>query len=268
MTQPFDYTFGASAPENYERYFVPAIGRPVAERLMQAARLKAGERVLDVGCGTGVVTRLAAEQVGSGGTVAGVDPSEGMLAVARATAAPASGITWHEAGAESLPLADGAYDVVLSQMALQFVADRSQAMREMKRVLAPGGRVALNVPGRIAPLFQGMADAFGRHISPQVAGFVQAVFLLHDEAELEGLFNDAGFREVRVRTDDVDLKLPGPTAFFRQYVASTPLSAALAGADEPIWTALEHEVVAGWQRFAEGSGMRYTQGIVTATARC
>ena len=82
-------TYGGSPPSNYERYFVPAIGRPLAVELVHAAALRAGERGVDIACGTGVVTRLAAEQVGSGGAVTGVDVNAGMLAVARTV--PADG---------------------------------------------------------------------------------------------------------------------------------------------------------------------------------
>ena len=67
MVEHFDQSFPASAPENYQRFFVPAIGRPLAEDLLKEARLVAGERVVDVGCGTGVVARLAAERVGPEG---------------------------------------------------------------------------------------------------------------------------------------------------------------------------------------------------------
>jgi predicted RNA methylase len=83
--QHFVQSYGGSAPENYERYFVPAIGAPLANDLIGIAALRPGERVLDVACGTGVVARLASQAVGSAGTVAGLDINPGMLAVARST---------------------------------------------------------------------------------------------------------------------------------------------------------------------------------------
>ena len=76
--------YGATPAENYQRFFVPAIGEPLADDLIGIAGLRSGQRVLDVACGTGVVTRMAAERVGTAGAVAGLDVNPGMLAVARA----------------------------------------------------------------------------------------------------------------------------------------------------------------------------------------
>jgi len=85
MTQAtFNATdYDGTGPENYEKFFVPAIGGPLAKDLVASASLQPGERVLDVACGTGVVTRLAARQVGQRGSVAGLDVNPGMLSVAR-----------------------------------------------------------------------------------------------------------------------------------------------------------------------------------------
>jgi ubiquinone/menaquinone biosynthesis C-methylase UbiE len=265
--QHFAQSFGANAPENYERFFVPAIGRPLANDLVRIAALHAGERVLDVGCGTGVVTRLAAERVRPGGAVAGLDINAGMLAVARSITPPDLGIEWYEASAESMPLPDGAFDVVLCQMSLQFVADRLRGLREMRRVLTSGGRLVLNVPGPAAPMFDILADAMGRHIAPQAAGFVRAVFALNQEAELEELLKDAGFQHVTAQAETRELSLPAPRDFLWQYVGSTPLAAVVTAADGEARSALEREVVAGWQAFASGDGMRYRQRVVIATAR-
>ena len=266
-TQTLAPPSAAAPPRNYERYFVPAIGLPIARTLIRAAALRPGERVLDVGCGTGVVTRLAAEQVGSVGAVAGLDPNPGMLAVARSSA-PGLGIEWHEAGAESMPLPDNAFDVVLCQMALQFMPERAQALREMRRVLADLGRIALNVPGPAGAPFEILADAMARHIGPQAGGFVRTVFALYDDAELESLLAGGGFRQPHASAETHELMLPRPADFLRQYIWSTPLAAVVSEASEEARAALEREVVTAWQRFAEGDGMRYRQRVVTVTALC
>jgi ubiquinone/menaquinone biosynthesis C-methylase UbiE len=220
--------------------------------------------VLDVGCGTGVVARLAAGQVGPGGTVAGLDPNPGMLAVARSVAPPELGIEWHQASAESMPLPDEAFDVVLCQMSLQFMADRPQALREMRRVLAGGGRIALNVPGPAGPPFAILTDAMARHLGDPAAGFIRTVFSLHDEAELAALLREAGFRDPTTIAETGELLLPGD--FLRQYLWSTPLAAAVAGASDETRSALEREVAEAWGQFGEGGGIRYRQRLVTATA--
>jgi ubiquinone/menaquinone biosynthesis C-methylase UbiE len=124
--QHYGRNFGSNAAENYESYFVPAIGAPVAADLIKVAALNSGERVLDVGCGTGVVTRLAAEKTGS--RVAGLDLNPGMLAVARSVTRAEMSIDWHEASAETIPLPDEGFDVVLCQMSLQFVSDKPSAV--------------------------------------------------------------------------------------------------------------------------------------------
>lgn len=176
--------YEGNPPANYERYFVPAIGAPLATDLVRLAALRPGERVLDVACGTGVVARFASRQVGDGGTVAGLDVNPGMLAVARSATPPGMRITWHEASAESMPLPTGSFDAVLCQMGLQFVPDKHAALREMWRVLAPGGRLLLNVPGPAPRPFAIMAEALARHVGAEAAGFVKHVFSLYDTSEL------------------------------------------------------------------------------------
>lgn len=111
--QRFGESYRGTAPENYQKFFVPMIGAPVADDLVERAGLAPGERVLDVACGTGVVTRLAAEKVGPDGRVAGLDVNAGMLEVARRATPPGLSIDWYEAAAESIPLSDESYDVVL-----------------------------------------------------------------------------------------------------------------------------------------------------------
>lgn len=257
----------ANPPENYERFFVPAIGEPLAKKLVREAALRPGERVLDVACGTGVVTRLAVNEVGPNGTVAAVDLNPGMLALARTTVPPGASIEWHEASAESMPLSDDSFDAALCQMSLQFMQDKRAALEEMWRVLVTGGRVLLNAPGPKVAIFDILSDAIGRRIAPQAAGFVDQVFSLNDTAELERLLNDAGFRDVDVCATTEELRLPGPRDFLWQYVYATPLAGLVSVADDEALNALERDVLARWQEFEYDGGMRYEQRVLIGRAR-
>ena len=252
-------------PENYEAYFVPAIGAPLAADLIAAARLHPDERVLDVACGTGVVTRLAAAVVGAGGAVAGLDVHPGMLAVARATSP--DDISWYETSIEAAPLPGGAFDVVLCQMGLQFVADKPKALAEIRRVLADGGRVVLNLPGPTPRLFTELADALARHIDARCAGFVNAVFSLHDPHELRRLLTGAGFEVIEIARTPRTLRLPAPEDFLWQYIHSTPLADLVAKATDQQRAALATDVGARWQRFVEGGALTLEVEITTVRAQ-
>ena len=242
------------------------IGGPFAEDLVTEAALNPGERVLDVACGTGVVARLAAERVGRSGTVAALDLNPGMLSVARSIPSSGAEIRWYETSAESLPLPDNGFDIVFCQLGLQFVADKVAAIREMHRVLVPSGRVLVSTPPPNA-FFDVLDDALARHVGREAAGFVRMVFSLHDPATIERLFREAGFDDVKVRTDTKPLRLPAARDFLWQYVHCTPLAAMLSTLDAARIGALESDVVRSWQRWSNDGGMTYDQRMSVAKAR-
>jgi ubiquinone/menaquinone biosynthesis C-methylase UbiE len=263
----FGEDYGDNPAENYERFFVPAIGAPLAADLVGRASLQPGERVLDVACGTGIVARLAAEEVGAAGAVAGLDINPGMLAVARSIAPQDASIEWDEASAEEMPLPDNSIDVVLCQMGLQFAPDRLHALREMRRVLTSGGRLLLNLPGPATPLFTALADALERNISPEAAGFALHVFSLYDEAEITEMMSAAGFLEVNVQTERMTLRLPAAKEFLWQYVRSTPLAGPVGQADDDARAALERAVLEVWEDFEEDGALQGEQPMAVGTAR-
>lgn len=251
---------------NYEKFFVPAIGAPLATDLVRRAALRRGERVLDVACGTGVVARFASQEIGADGTVIGLDVNPSMLAVARSTTPSEVAIVWHQASAEVMPFPDASFDVVLCQMGLQFMPDKHAALREMRRVLVPGGRLVLNMPGPAPRIFAVMEEALGSHIGAEAAGFVSKVFSLNDSVEIQNLVNGADFHDVSVQDEIKSLRLPAPEEFFWQYVQSTPLAATVAHLDSERRALLEREFAANAQEFVKDGGMILKVRIAVAAA--
>lgn len=269
MSEQVSYRhYSGTAAENYQRYFVPTIATAVAGDLLAAADLQPGERVCDLACGTGLIARLAAEQVGATGSVIGVDLAGDMLDVARSVpAASGAPIDWQQSPAESLPLTDDACDVVLCQMGLMFFDDKPAALAQARRVLAPGGRLVLNTPGTIQPPFEIMDAALARHINPELAGFVGMVFSMDDPDALAQLLSEAGFERVATTTTTTTLRLPAPVDFLWQYINLTPMGQVVAAAPDEAQAALEADVASQWKAFTEDGGLVVHQPMVIATAR-
>jgi SAM-dependent methyltransferase len=188
-----------AAATAYEALHVPALFQQWAGRLLDTIEIRSGDRVLDVACGTGVLARAAATRVGPTGMVVGIDPSPGMLAVARRLA-PA--LEWRQGAAESLPFADQSFDAVVSQFGLMFFADRRQALREMARVLAPGGQMAVAVWDALenSPAYPIEVALLERIAGPRAADALRAPFVLGDRRELAALFASAGIPSAVIAT--------------------------------------------------------------------
>ena len=158
-------------------------------------RVTAGDRVLDVACGTGVVARRALAAVGPRGSVVGVDLTEAMLAVAERIEPQ---VEWRLGDVMDLPLDDGSFDVVLCQAGLMFFPDRVAALAEMRRVLRTGGRLVVQVWGA-APAQAAFADVVEQHGGRAVADRYRSPWSLPDPDELLANVTAAGFTDVAVQ---------------------------------------------------------------------
>ncbi len=195
------------AAEAYESLHVPALFEQWAPRVLDAASVQPGSRVLDVACGTGVLARQAAGRVGADGVVAGIDPGAGMLAVAGRLAPT---VEWRQGTAESLPYSDQDFDAVVSQFGLMFFTDRRQALGEMLRVLAPGGSLAVAVWDTLenSTAYRVEVDLLERSAGKAAADALRAPFVLGDPEELTELFENAGVASVEVTTQMGTARFP------------------------------------------------------------
>jgi ubiquinone/menaquinone biosynthesis C-methylase UbiE len=193
-----------SAAEVYEEFFVRALFQEWAPQLADAAGVSPGVRVLDVACGTGVLAREAARR---GAKVTGLDRNEGMLAVARRVAPT---VDWRSGLAESLPFPDRSFESVASQFALMFFEDRAASLREMWRVLRPGGRLAVAVWDTLdrSPGYAAMTVLLKRLFGDAIAEQLRAPFVLGDIEALRSLFAEAGIPHAQIRTRDGTARFP------------------------------------------------------------
>ena len=213
-----------------EKFLMPTLFGPWAAEVVERAAPQPGERLLDVGCGTGAAARFAAERLGSSGRVVGLDIDAGMLEVAKRCAErDGHQIDWHKGDVIELPFDDQEFDLVVCCQGLQFFPDKATALGEMHRVLKPEGRLIASVwrdvrccPGHLA-LARALADLNGTEPAPMPP------FSLANADDIRSLAATAGYRNVNVAA----LRKISPFASVNEFVD------ALAGGAPSTRRALE-----------------------------
>lgn len=256
-------------PDSYERYQVPSVFEPLARMFLQRIALRPGQRVLDVACGTGVVTRLAAPILGPAGVIVGVDLNLQMLKVAREHA-PTNGaqVEWRQGDAAALPGSDADFDVVLCQQGLQFFPDKAGALRDMHRVLRPGGLVGICVWRTIehSPCHLAIAEALRRLVGAEVAQRFQAPFSFGDPDVLNAAMVAAGFRDVDIQVDIVMRRLLPPKESVPGLLASTPVGPEFAALEQMTRDAIVEEVATSLSEYRDEEGLTLPQPTHIALA--
>jgi SAM-dependent methyltransferase len=268
MAKNEQWQLSADAAELYERYVARYILGPWAPLLVDVAHVGVGERVLDVACGTGVVARAAAERAGSTGHVVGVDLNPGMIAVARSLPTPVgASIEWIERSALDLRLRDATIDVVLCQQGLQFFPDKALAMREMRRVLARGGRLALSVWNGVGLYNGAVGEALTRFVGDAAALQFCASRQVPAREELRRLATQAGFSAVDVHISRINVRLPRLDKFTLDHLSATPLAALIAATEPAAREKIGASVMQELQPYADGAGITYPEETHVLTAR-
>jgi SAM-dependent methyltransferase len=261
--------------ETYERFFGPAMFEPLAGVLVERAAPRPGERVLDVACGTGIVTRRLPLLVGESGRVVGLDLSPEMLAVARSQPSrDGAPVDWIEGDAQALPLEDGTFDLVVCQQGLQFVPDRAAAAREMRRVLGEDGRAVVAVWQGLDrhPMFRALIEAEAEHLGLPVERLATP-FSLGDADRLRALFDGAGFAAVDVSTADISARFAPADRFIRLTVrAAAAVMPELAEGGPEAMEELARAVTGAVEpeagRYREGDALVFPMVTNVAVAAC
>jgi SAM-dependent methyltransferase len=209
------------AAQGYEEFFVPAIFDQWPPILIESAGVVEGNRVLEVGCGTGVLAREVINRVGDGGSVTGLDLSESMLGVARGICPD---VDFRQGNAMDLPFEDDSFDVVIASFMLMFVPDPVLAVSELWRVLKPGGRLTFAVWEALEgnPVYANLVEIAGRCIDDAAGSSLAWPFALGAPGKLEEICSNAGIVSINGR--DGRAKFPSIDGFVRTEIQAWVLA--------------------------------------------
>jgi ubiquinone/menaquinone biosynthesis C-methylase UbiE len=219
--------FGGSIPENYDRYLGPSFFEPYANDM--AARLDPARhrRVLEIACGTGIVTRRLRERLAPDASLVATDLNPAMLALAQNT--PVENVTWREADATTLPFTDGSFDAVVCQFGVMFFPEKETAFRETHRVLSPGGVFLFNVWDSLEhnPIARTAHETIASFFDRDPPNFYEVPFGFSDAEEIRRLLQIAGFQDIQISTVKLQCRNRSAAEFAIGLVRGNPVATAI-----------------------------------------
>jgi ubiquinone/menaquinone biosynthesis C-methylase UbiE len=253
------------AVEHYEASWAEQL-KPAQDLLLALAALRSGERVLELACGTGLVTFPAAASVGPGGRVVATDLSDKMV---QFTAAEAErrGLTQVRCvrmGAESLDFPDASFDAVLCALGLMYVPEVPAALAEMRRVLVPGGRAVAAVWG--ARNRCGWAEIFPIVESRVQSDVCPMFFQLGTGESLAESLTRAGFEQVQTERLSTELLYESGDAAADAAFAGGPVAMAYSRFDDATRASARAEYIASIAQYRDGEGYRIPGEFVVSKA--
>lgn len=246
----------------------------LAATLLDLVGLRAGERVLDVATGTGVVAVMAAQAVGAGGEVVAADlAAEWRDVVAtRAAAAGVTNVRFQAASADALDQRDDSFDVALCQLGLMFVPEPAQALREMRRVLRAGGRLGVVVwsTGDRVRLFTATGPLLQPYLpKPEPGKELPTPLQLGEPGLIERLIGEAGFRDLATQRRTFDWVADEPEQHWQSNVAGPqapePARSAIAALPEAEREELHKRYVAALEAYRKDGAIKLPSEAIFVT---
>ena len=236
MSSPAAFT--GSVPRTYHTYLGPMIFDDYAHDMARRLAVREGERVLELACGTGIVTREIVKTLPKSARLLATDLSAAMLDVARTEVADDYRVSYQAVDACELPFADASFDAIACQYGVMFFPDKVKAMAAARRVLAPGGRYIFNVWDSLEhnPIPRAVHETLGAMFPTNPIPFLAKMpFGYSDRSEIERVVQAGGF--AKCMTELVSFPCTAPTAedAAKAWVEGTPILAGLAerGVSDP-----------------------------------
>jgi ubiquinone/menaquinone biosynthesis C-methylase UbiE len=261
--------FAGSIPAAYDRYLGPVLFQQYAEDIAARLKLDANASVLEVACGTGILTRVLRDRLPVGTRLVATDLNEPMFQDAARKFGKEEAVEWRQADASSLPFDDRSFDAVVCQFGMMFVPDKALAAREARRVLKPGGIFLFNVWDSLEhnPLGQIAHETIVSFFEKDPPMFYQTPFGYHDHAEITRLLEEAGFREVQIEVVARESGASRPEDAAQGLVHGNPVAVAISERDPSLLPVITNAIAdALKKRFGENE-LRAPMQAIVAEAR-
>ena len=230
MERDRNVVFAGEIPENYDRYLGPVIFDPYAEDLASRLAEKKLQRVLEVACGTGIVTRRLRDALPTTTEIVATDLNIDMFEFAKAKFGKDENVRWQQADASALPFRDDSFDAIVCQFGYMFVPDKSAAMREAERVLRNGGVFLFNVWDSFAanPFAEIAHTTIASFFETDPPKFYEIPFSLHDSKLVRGLLEDAHFTKIESFSESKPCRSKSAKDFATGLVRGNPVGTEAA----------------------------------------
>ena len=233
---------------------VTAMFDPLADATLDAVPLANNGHVLDLACGMGVVARKVVSLIGPAGRIAGVDVNSDMVKSARGLSEDeGGGCAWYVADAAALPFNAASFAMVFCQQGFQFFPDRLAVLREVKRVLHPGGRIAITVWAAVDALCEALTNAARQHVGDEHAERALSPFALSDWGRLVTEMWKVGYVGISVQMLTVHRRLDSVVAIERE-IMSNPIGSGIAEYGDGVMAQIVSDVTTAMKPFRQGDG--------------
>ena len=249
-----------AAAESYETQKVPSLFRPLAQATLDTIALPENARVIDIACGTGIVSKLVAERLPGRGRIVGVDHAAAMIEVAkRGMPSGPHKVDWVVSDVTDLPFETGTFDLAFLQQGLQFFPDKPKALAEIRRVLRPGGMLYLTCWRTISPLLLAVAESVKRRVGDEAAGAAVKPFSFRDAELIGSLLRDAGFTVEKTSRLVVHRHLDSVRPAISEEILGHPIDLGLRDRSDGALEAVVADVDAALVEYRRGDGLVFPQ---------